>query len=191
MAKDVARRELDQSGFGISNLGDPHTPGDATKTDNATVPQANATVGFAGESLLAAPADHVHPIASNHFPYVLGFSDLTEQAQIGPAETLVAQFPVNFAALPLGSLIATLAAVVEVDAGTATFNLRLGPTPDVVDGVILASITTASGAFEAKSFSSDPFARPDAETFFKVTAANDNAGATCRIRDKTVVIHST
>jgi hypothetical protein len=80
---------------------------------------------------------------------------------------------------------------VEVDAGTATFNLRLGPTPDVVDGVILASITTASGAFEAKSFSSDPFARPDAETFFKVTAANDNAGATCRIRDKTVVIHST
>jgi hypothetical protein len=190
MAKDVAQRETDQSGFRISNLGDPNAAGDATKTDNATVPQANATVGFSGQSLLAAPADHVHPIASNHFPYVLGLSDLTEQSQSGPAETVIAQFPVDFAALPLGTLIATLAAVVDVDSGTATFNLRLGPAPDVVDGVILASITTVSGVFEAKSFSSDPFARPDAETFLKVTAANDNATATCRIRNKTVVLHS-
>src|SRR5205814_193184 len=151
MAKDVAQRETDQSGFRISNLGDPNAPGDATKTDNATVPQANATVGFAGQSLLAAAADHVHPIASNHYPYVLGLSDLTEQEQNGPAETVVAQFPVDFAALPLGSLIATLAAAVEVDSGTATFNLRLGPTPDVADGIILATITTASPVFEAKS----------------------------------------
>jgi len=191
MAKDVAQRDIDQSGFRISNLGDPNAPGDATKTDNATVPQANATVGFAGQSLLAAPADHVHPIASNHYPYVLGLSDLTEQEQNGPAETVVAQFPVDFAALPLGSLVATLAAAVNVDSGTATFNLRLGPTPDVADGTILATITTVSPVFEAKSFSSDPFPRPDAATFFKVTASNDNAGATCRIRDKTVVLHST
>jgi hypothetical protein len=190
MAKDVAQRELDQGGFRISNVGDPQSPGDATKTDNATVPLANATTGFAGQSLLAAPADHVHPVASNHFPYVLGLSDLTEQAQTGPDETLVAQFPVDFAALPLGVLVATLAAAVEVDAGTATFNLRLGPTPDVVDGVILTTITTVSGAFEAKSFSSNPFIRPDSETFFKITAANDNAAATCRIKNKTVVLHS-
>jgi hypothetical protein len=63
---------------------------------------------------------------------------------------------VDFAALPLGSLIATLAAVVDVDVGTPTFNLRLGPTPDAADGVVLATITTVSGSFEAKSFSSDP-----------------------------------
>ena len=37
------------------------------------------------------------------------------------------------------------------------------------------------GLFEARSFSSDPFPRPDAATFFKVTAANDNAGATTTI----------
>jgi len=77
--------------------------------------------GSAGQSALAAPADHVHPIASNHYPYVLGFSDLTEQSQAGPAETLVAQFPVAFAALPLGSLVATLAAAVEVDSAAASF----------------------------------------------------------------------
>src|SRR4051794_39009760 len=168
----------------------PHVPGDATKTDNTTVPLANATVGFAGQSLLSAAADHVHPIASNHFPYVLGLSDLTEQSHAGPDETIVAQFPVDFAALPLGSLVATLAAMVDVDSGTATFNLRMGPTPDAIDGVILTTIPPVSGAFEAKSFSSNPFARPDVETFFKVTAANDNAGVTCRIRNKTVVLHS-
>jgi hypothetical protein len=190
MAKDVAQRELDQGGFRISNLGDPQSQGDATKTDNTTVPLANATTGSAGQSVLAAPADHVHPIASNHYPYALGFSDLTEQSQAGPDETLVAQFPVAFAALPLGSLVATLAAAVEVDSGTATFNLRLGPTPDVVDGILLTTITTVSGAFEVKAFSSDAFARPDVETFLKVTAANDNAAATCRIKNKTVVLHS-
>src|SRR5438270_4162750 len=150
MAKDVAQRELDQSGFRISNLGSPQSPGDATKTDNTTVPLANATTGSSGQSFLAAPADHVHPIASNHYPYVLGFSDLTEQSQAGPEETLVAQFPVAFAALPLGSLVATLAAAVEVDSGTATFNLRLGPTPDVVAGVLLTTTHPLSATFQAE-----------------------------------------
>jgi hypothetical protein len=108
MAKDVAQRALDQAGFKISNLGTPTDPNDATKTDNTTVPQANATVGLAGQSLLAAPADHVHPLASNHFPYVLSFSDPTEQSQAGPDETLVAQFPVGFAGLPLVELLQAL-----------------------------------------------------------------------------------
>jgi hypothetical protein len=191
MARDIAQRELDQSGFRILKIGDPQAPGDATKTDNASVPQANAVTGSAGQSLLAAPADHVHPASSNHFPYVLGFADSTEQSQSGLEETVVAQFPVDFLPLPLGDLLATLAAVVQVDAGTATFNLRLGPAPDVVDGVILTTITTVSGAFERKSFTSNAFPRPEEGGFLKVTAATDQAGATCRIRNKTVVLKST
>jgi hypothetical protein len=187
---DVAQRDLDQAGFRILNLSDPKAPGDATKTDNTTVPLANGVTGIPGQSLLAAPADHVHPIPSNHFPYVLGFSDPTEQSQSGPTETLVAQFPVQFAALPLGTLIGTLSAAVEVDSGTATFNLRLGPAPDVVDGVILASITTVSPTFEMQVFSGNSFARPDSPMFLKVTASNDNAAVTCRIKDKTVVLQT-
>ena len=42
MARDIAQRELDQGGFKISNLGNPTAPGDATKTDNTTVPLPNA-----------------------------------------------------------------------------------------------------------------------------------------------------
>src|SRR3954468_5880353 len=63
MAKDVAERELDQAGFRISNLGDPRSAGDATRTDNATTPKPNAGTGSAGTSYLAAAADHVHPAA--------------------------------------------------------------------------------------------------------------------------------
>jgi hypothetical protein len=188
MARDIAQRDLDQSGFRILRIGDPQAPGDVTKTDNATVPQANGVTGIPGQSLFAAPSDHVHPIASNHFPYTLGFSDPTEQSQSGPDETVVAQFPVEFTPLPLGSLLATLAALVDVDSGTATFNLRLGVAPDVVDGTILTTITTASGVFELKVFTSNAFSRPDAPAILKITAANDNAAATCRIKNKTVVL---
>jgi len=52
-------------------------------------------------------------------------------------------------------------------------DLRLGPTPDVVDGEILATITTVSGVFDARAFSSNAFVRPDVETFLKVTVANN------------------
>jgi hypothetical protein len=187
-AKDVAQRDLDQAGFRILNIGAPQTPGEATKTDNTTVPQANGVTGFAGQSLLAAPADHVHPVASNHFPYVLGFSEAEEQSQSGPDETLVAQFPIDFSPLPLGELLATIAALVDVDSGTATFNLRLGPTPDVVDGVLLATITTASPTFELQSFTSGAFVPADTRSFLKITAANDNAAVTCRIKNKTIVL---
>jgi hypothetical protein len=188
MARDVAQRDLDLSGFRILRLGDPQEPGDMTKTDNATVPLAGALNGSAGQSLLAAPADHVHPIASNHFPFVLGFYDPTEQLQVGPQETLVAQFPVEFPAMPLGFFVPILAAVVDVDSGTATFNLRFGADPDVVDGVILTTIVTVSPSFELKGFSGNPFGRPDVPGFLKITASNDTAGVACRIKNKTVVL---
>src|SRR3954451_4712417 len=96
MSKDVAQRELDQANFKISNLGTPTAAGDATKTDNTTVPLANAGTGSPGASLLAAPADHVHPSAAGASAFSAVLSDPTEQSQTGPAETVIAQFPVDF-----------------------------------------------------------------------------------------------
>ena len=61
MSRDVAQRDLDQSGFRISNLGSPQAAGDATQTDNTTLPQPASGSGTPGASLLASPADHVHP----------------------------------------------------------------------------------------------------------------------------------
>ena len=192
MAKDVARRELDQGGFRISNLGDPQSPRRCNQDGQHDRSAGECHDGIGWQSVFAAPADHVHPIASNHYPYVLGFSGFDGAvAGRGPAETPgCTSFPSHSPRCHWAVWSATLAAAVEVDSGTATFNLRLGPTPDVVDGVLLTTITTVSATFEAQAFSSDAFSRPDVETFLKVTAANDNAAATCRIKNKTVVLHS-
>ena len=190
MSKDVAQRELDQAGFKISNLGDPTAAGDATKTDNTTVPRADSGTGSPGTSLLAAPADHVHPAAASSSSYSATFSDPSEQSQSGPNETVIAQFPVDLTpATP--NLIPTFAAIVDVDSGTATFNVRLSVTPDVVDGGILATLTkSAEGGPQFLSVVGPSFVPLTVPALIKITAANDNAAVACRIRDKTVTLRA-
>jgi hypothetical protein len=191
MAKDIAQRELDQGGFRISNLGAPTAAGDATRTDNITVPSANAGSGSPGASFLAAPADHVHPAAQGAAAGVLlTFSDPSEQSAAGPNETVVAEFLVDFPSLSRNDMQVGFGAVVNVDGGTATFNVRLVPDPGVVEGVILAAITTTSGAFELKATTGARFAPVSGPALLQVTAANDNAAVTCRIKSKTVVLKS-
>jgi len=100
----------------------------------------------------------------------------------GPPRPVIAQFPVDFSpATP--NLIPTFAAI--VDAGTATFSVRLSANPDV-DGGIIATITkAASGAVELKSAVGASFAPLAAPALIKITVANDNSEASCRIRAKT------
>ena len=190
MSKDVAQRELDQANFKISNLGTPTAAGDATKTDNTTVPLANSGTGSPGTSLLAAPVDHVHPSAAGSSAYSAMVSDPSEQSQSGPDETVIAQFPVDFSPTT-PNLIPTFEAIVDVDSGTATFNVRLSVTPDVVDGAILATITkTAEGGAELRSAVGPSFVPLTVPALIKITAANDNAAVSCRIRSKTVTLRA-
>jgi len=190
MSKDVAQRELDQANFKISNLGTPTAAGDATKTDNTTVPLANSGTGSPGASLLAAPVDHVHPAAAGSSAYSAMVSDPSEQSQSGPDETVIAQFPVDFSPTT-PNLIPTFEAIVDVDSGTATFNVRLSVTPDVVDGAILATITkTAEGGAELRSAVGPSFVPLTVPALIKITAANDNAAVSCRIRSKTVTLRA-
>jgi hypothetical protein len=63
-AEDVLERPLDAAGKRIRRLGDPVAGKDATFTDNSTAPKAGSGTGSPGTSLLAAPADHVHPASS-------------------------------------------------------------------------------------------------------------------------------
>jgi hypothetical protein len=190
MSKDVAQRELDQANLKISNLGTPTAAGDATKTDNTTVPLANSGTGSPGTSLLAAPVDHVHPAAAGSSAYSAMVSDPSEQSQSGPDETVIAQFPVDFSPTT-PNLIPTFEAIVDVDSGTATFNVRLSVTPDVVDGAILATITkTAEGGAELRSAIGPSFVPLTVPALIKITAANDNAAVSCRIRSKTVTLRA-
>ena len=190
MAKDVAQRELDQAGNRISNLGTPTTAGDATKTDNTTVPLASAGVGSPGSSFLAAPIDHVHPAGgegSGSSGHVVTLSDASEQSMAGPDETVIAEFPVDFTGGP-GSVLPTFGAVVNVDAGMATFRMRVGADPGIVTGPIMATITTSSSTFELKSTTEAAFLSPGGVSLVKITAASDDVAHTCRIKSKTVVL---
>ena len=190
MSKDVAQRELDQAGFKISNLGNPTAAGDATKTDNTTTPLANSGSGSPGSSFLAAPADHVHPAVAGSSAFSAMISDPDEQSQSGPDETVIGQFPVDFSPTT-PNLIPTFAAIVDVDSGTATFNVRLSVTPDVVDGAILATITkTAEGGPQLLSVVGPSFVPVTVPALIKITAANDNAAVSCRIRSKTVTLRA-
>ena len=61
MAREEAlRSDLDYGGKRGTNLGAPAAARDATYTDNTSAPRSSG-LAAAGTSLLAAPADHVHP----------------------------------------------------------------------------------------------------------------------------------
>src|SRR5438105_1575489 len=62
--QDVLARPVNADGHPIHNVGRPERPGDATFTDNVSLPLPNAARGTAGKSLVAAAADHVHPSAA-------------------------------------------------------------------------------------------------------------------------------
>jgi hypothetical protein len=61
VSEDLLRRTVNANGRRIRNLGPPIQAQDATFTDNATPPAPSGREARAGKSLLAAPADHVHP----------------------------------------------------------------------------------------------------------------------------------
>lgn len=154
------------------------------------MPHPASGTGSPGTSLLAAPADHVHPATAVSSGYSAIFSDPSEQSQSGPAETVIAQFPVDFSAATPG-LIPTFAAIVDVDSGTATFNVRLSVAPDVVDGAVLATLTkSAEGGPQLLSVAGPAFVPLTVPALIKITAANDNAEASCRIRSKTVTLRA-
>jgi hypothetical protein len=70
------QRPLDANANRIAGLGLPTTANDATYTDNATTPAADAGAGSPGTSKLASPADHVHPTPSAAVTYTATTQDL-------------------------------------------------------------------------------------------------------------------
>jgi hypothetical protein len=187
MAKDVALRELDQAGHRISNLGDPTAAGDATKTDNATVPRPNAGSGAAGSSLLAAPVDHVHPAdGSGSGAAIVSVDDPSYQTITGVTEEIVSEVFVDLTALPPGEMKVAIAAVVKVSTGNAVFNVRLGGTPGQIDGTVVAVLGTNSAAFLAGEVTVFHVANPGNPQLLKITGHADSAAGVAHIYGKSV-----
>jgi hypothetical protein len=186
MAKDVALRELDQSGFRISNLGNPTAGGDATKTDNATVPKANAGNGAAGASLLAAPADHVHPADGSGGGALVSVDDPSYQTITGVGEEVIFETFVDLTSLPAGEMKVTLAGVVKVSAGNGLFSVRVGGNPGQADGNAVATLSTGSAAFVGGEVTVFHVANPGNQQLLKLTGRADSAAGIAHIYGKTI-----
>jgi hypothetical protein len=177
------------AGNRLVNLGRPQNPGDGTTVDRTSVPQPASGAGFAGSSLLAAPADHVHPAAPIGVPStILQFDGQGEAEVIGPAEEVIWQRFVDFGGVIGTTVNAVFSAFVSVDAGTGTFNLRLGGTPGAADGDAIATLTTQSATPQPAIVGGPAVPRPGVATLLKLTAKVDSAGATARIADLRVTL---
>ena len=193
MAKDIAQRELDQAGFRISNLGNPTTAGDATKTDNQTVPKANSGSGSAGTSLLAAAADHVHPAGGDGGEgggdggscALLDLCDPSCQSVAGKTEEVVAEFHVDFAGLKAPQMLVAFSAIAKAAGGTATLNVRLGGTVGLPDGNVIATASTNGGTFSPVQ-GVQPADNPGQPSLVKITALTDSDGGTAFVYGKTI-----
>lgn len=184
MAKDVAQRDLDQANNRITNLGDPKAAGDATKTDNATAPKAASGGGSPGTSLLASPADHVHPLGSS--VGVISVEDASYQTVTGSNEELVSETVIDLDAVPGTELTMSLSAAVKASTGTATYQVRLGGTPGNVDGTVALTMTSTATTFTPTRLHKDHLANPGGQQLLKITAHGDSAAAVAHIYGKSV-----
>jgi hypothetical protein len=190
MARDIAQRDLDQAGHRISNLGDPQDPADATKVDTQTVPKPSAGSGSPGSSLLAAPADHVHPATAGG---VAGsgvtLNDPTTQAADATLDVIWAQ-AVDLSDMPGDKVRCSLAAIVRVSQGvTGKVELRIGGDDDKPDGTPITSFTTTSTADEVKKASAD-IPNPAALTMLKLVANVVNGSGTVQVSGKEISVRS-
>src|SRR3954468_13452737 len=162
MAKDVAQRETDLAGFRISNLGNPAAAGDATKTDNLTPPLAGRRNGSAGTSLLAAAADHIHPLE----PDLIELSD--PDLRIVAAKTEVWFGVIDFDQL-VGDLVQVgLSSMLQ----TCLLQVWLdGEVGNPTAGTLVMNINTASPTLvPVASVGSAPLVRPAGAHLLTLTA---------------------
>lgn len=186
MARDVAQRELDQAGLRIVNLGDPKEAGDATKTDNATVPKANSGAGSPGTSLFAAPIDHVHPASAQASAGSLQFDDDGQQVVTGGTEEVVFEVLANFDAVGAPNMQVILGALVKA-APEGHFRVRIGGTPAKPDGTSVTDFGTTSPTF-AQGGSVSPAKTPLGQGLLKITAQSIGTNSTASIRAKAVAL---
>lgn len=109
----------------------------------------------------------------------------TMASSLGSEEVIFQWDAADFGALAAGSLTAEITASVFSAAGTATFKLRLGGSDGVADGTVLATITQAVAAFQAKN-ATGTFTNPTGLLFVKITAQSSGGSVDARMKGPTV-----
>jgi hypothetical protein len=161
MAKDIAPRDLDLGGFRISNLGVPAAAGDATRTDNQAMPFP-AGAPQPGGSLLAAPADHIHPAQGG----LITLADPPLQVVLAIQE--IWSSVVNFDHLFGDTVQVILSAMLQSCVVQVWLDGQVG---DPTAGMLIMNIDSASPTLvPVGTESSQPFPRPAGSHLVQLTA---------------------
>jgi hypothetical protein len=190
MSRDVAQRDLDMAGFRVLNVGNPQNPTDATHVDTSSTPLAASGAGSPGRSLLAAPADHVHPAApgTGSASQIETLNDDSLQTTSGQTEEPLREWFVDFDGIDAQQIVPELSLFGK---GSGTFNLRVGGTPGGVDGTVVASVLVAdASAFHAVSNRGAAIAKPAGVQPVAITAVAPTAGLPVSARGKVVALKS-
>jgi hypothetical protein len=162
MARDIASRDIDLAGFRIANLGNPAAAGDATRTDNLRVPRPSGFTGSAGASLLAAPADHVHPLG----PDLIVLSD--PDLQVVGARTEIWFGVVDFDQFIGDLVVVGLSAMLQSCLLLAWLDGEIG---NPAAGTLVMNINSTSPSLvPVAAVGSAPFARPAGAHLLTLTA---------------------
>jgi hypothetical protein len=190
--KDVALRDLDMAGFRIVNLGEPKEEGEFTAVDLEAIPKRSSGRGSPGKSLLAAPADHVHPAGEGggETTVVVTVNETDDSYQVvrGTEEKLVAEFLLDLSILEAKDFLLGASGLVKAENGSATFNVRFGGQLGVVDGKKLGSFEAESDDWEAKSTTVGPATTPKLPELIKITAMNERRDGVAHIRFKKISV---
>ena len=189
MTRDVAQRERDQAGHRIVNLGEPKESKDATRTDNESTPKASSGSGSPGKSLLAAPADHVHPASPGGGGGAASVVvDDPSMQSLENAASVIWETAVDLSDFPGRKLSCSLAGIVQAIRGRGKFTLKMGGDIGQGDGTTVASFESSDSGGELKRAQGE-VDKPDERTvLFKVMAEADDSKV--RISGKSITIRS-
>jgi hypothetical protein len=113
--------------------------------------------------------------------------EATEYYSSSGAEEVLAQFVVDFDALPSGSLSVRLSALLQSDSGTATYRVRVGGTDFGVNGTVVTTVTVGAGSF-AMAGGINTITNPSGRQIVKLSAQSSGAGLAARIKDLVITI---
>jgi hypothetical protein len=149
------------------------------------VPKANAGTGAPGTSLLAAPADHVHPASEESSGNEFVFDDASQQSVTGTTPEVVCEFVVDFGQLDGDHFGVQLTALVKASAGPGRFRVLVGGTPGRADGRELVGIAAVAPDFEVGGVLSEGFEKPNPLfTLIKIVGSTDQPSGVTHIRAK-------
>lgn len=96
----------------------------------------------------------------------------------------------NFDDVAWINVAARLMGRTKVTGGMGTYNLRMGGTPGLPDGTVIATGTATGLSYVVANLAGNPFVNPKGEQLIQVTFKNDTVGQSSYVRDISISLRA-